>query len=108
MSFSLYEIMITPQYLPHSLQEKWKRENLRHTLELKSSDHDEQVQRAFATALDMQQKSEEEAAALKAELGRTERKRQKDIDTLAQQVGINMYARRFGWCVILITSRRKS
>ena len=50
-----------------------KRESLRTELELKSSEHDEQVQRAFAKALEMQQKSEDEAAALKAELEWTTR-----------------------------------
>ena len=70
-----------------SVQEKLKHEQLRQELELKSSDRDEQVQRAFAAALEMQQKSEEEAAALGAELSRTERKRQEDINALTEQVG---------------------
>ena len=67
-------------------QEKLKREQLRQELEHKSSDRDEQVQRAFATALEMQRKSEEEAAALKAELERTKRSSQQEIDVLAEQV----------------------
>ena len=68
------------------LQETLKRKNLRQELELNSSDRDKQVQRAFATALQMQQKSEEEAATLKAELGRAERKRLEDINALMEQV----------------------
>lgn len=67
-------------------QEKLRREDLRQTLELKSSDRDEKVQRAFAKALEMQQTSAEEAAALKAELARIEHKRQEDVDELAEQV----------------------
>ena len=64
-----------------------KRESLRKTLEFESSDRNEQVQRAFATALEMQQKSADEAAALKAKLALTERKRQEDIEALTEQVG---------------------
>lgn len=69
------------------LQEKWQRETLQHTLELKSSGDNAEVQRAFATALEMQHKSAEEAAALKAELAQTTRKSQEDINALAEQVG---------------------
>ena len=69
------------------LQEKWQRETLRQTLELKSSGRDEEVQRAFAKALEMQQNSAQEAAALKAELAQTTRKSQEDIEALAEQVG---------------------
>ena len=63
-----------------------KRETLRQTLELESSDRTEQMQRAFATALEMQQKSADEAAALKAKLALTERQRQEDINALTEQV----------------------
>ena len=55
-------------------------------LTLKNSGRDDEVQRTFAAALEMQQKSAEEAAALKAELSLTKRKRQEDIDALAEQV----------------------
>ena len=64
-----------------------KREKLRQALEVESSNHDEQVQQAFAKALEMQQKSEEEAAALKAELALAKRKQQEDIDAVTEQVG---------------------
>ena len=63
-----------------------KREELRQKLEIKSSEHDQQVQRAFATALEMQQKSEEEAEALKAELARTKRQNQQEMIALAEKV----------------------
>ena len=63
-----------------------KRENLQKELERKSSEHDEQVQRAFAKALEMQQKSEDEAAALKAELDRTTRSNDDKILALTEQV----------------------
>ena len=68
------------------MQEKSKRENLRTELEIKSSEHDEQVQRAFAQALEMQQKSEDEVTALKAELEWTTRISQQKILALAKQV----------------------
>ena len=64
-----------------------KREDLRQTLELESSEREEKVQRAFATALELQQQSVEEVAALKTELARTEHERQQDIDALVNQVG---------------------
>ena len=54
------------------------------------------MQRAFATALEMQQKSAEEAAALKADLARIERKRQEDINMLAEQVGTRTTIHFFG------------
>lgn len=63
-----------------------KREELRQELELKSSEHDKQVQRAFATALEMQQKSEEEAQALKAELARSQRTNQQEMIAFAEKV----------------------
>ena len=68
------------------LKEKLKRENLMQTLKLKSSGREEKVQRAFAKALEMQEQSAAEAAALKSELARTERKRKEDIDALTEQV----------------------
>ena len=55
-------------------------------MELRSSGHDEQVKRAFAQALEMQQTSTEEAANLKAELKRTIRSNQEKIDALLEQV----------------------
>lgn len=64
-----------------------KREELREELELKSSQHDEEVQRAFVKALEMQQKSEDEAEALKAELARKTRANQQKLDALTEQVG---------------------
>lgn len=64
-----------------------KREDLRQTLELESSEREENVQRAFATALELQQESAEEVAALKTELARTQRERQEDVDALVDQVG---------------------
>ena len=74
-------------YIYIFLQEKFKRENLRQTLELKSTEREEKMQQAFATALEMQQQSADEAAALKDELARTKRKSQQAIDALAAQVG---------------------
>ena len=64
-----------------------RREHLRQDLELKSSDREEKMQRAFATALEMQQRTQEEADALKAELKWTTRNNQHQIDALALQVG---------------------
>ena len=69
-----------------------RREQLRQKLELKSSGLEENVQRAFAAALEMQQKSEEEAAALKAELARTTRNNHNNTDALAEQVSRCGYA----------------
>ena len=63
-----------------------KREELRRELEIKSSEHEKQVQRAFAAALEMQQKSAEEAEALKAELARTKRNNQEEMIALAEKV----------------------
>ena len=73
-------------YAYYLTQEKLKREQLRKELEFRSSDNDDKVQRAFATALEMQQQSAEEAAALKAELERTTRNNQQEINALAEQV----------------------
>lgn len=56
-------------------------------MELTSSGRDERVQRAFATALEMQRKSEEEAGALKSELERTARSNKEEINALLEQVG---------------------
>ena len=63
-----------------------KREKLRQEMQVQSFDHDDQVQRAFATALEMQQKSAEEAADLKAQLAWTERQKHEDMDILTEQV----------------------
>ena len=71
----------------HFLQENLKREDLRQTLELESSKREEKVQKAFATALEMQQQAAEEVTALKSQLKWTERERQQDIDAVVNQVG---------------------
>ena len=63
-----------------------KRDNLRKQLELKSSEREDQVQRTFAKALQMQEKSAEEAAALKIELARTIENNEKELQSLAEQV----------------------
>ena len=63
-----------------------KRDNLRKQLELKSSEREDQVQRTFAKALQMQEKSAEEAAALKIELARTIENNEKKLQSLAEQV----------------------
>ena len=77
-------------YAYYFTQEKLKREQLRKELEFKSSDNDDKVQRAFATALEMQQQSAEEAAALKAELERTTRSNEEKIHALTEQVSLFM------------------
>ena len=53
------------------LQERLKQENLRKELDLKSSEREKQMQQTLSTALEMQKKSVEEAAALNDELART-------------------------------------
>ena len=53
---------------------------------LKSRNDEEQVQRAFAKALEMQHMAEENVTALKAELARTEHKNLEEIEALAEQV----------------------
>ena len=63
-----------------------KRDDLRKQLELKSSERQDQVQRTFAKALQMQEKSAEEAAALKIELARTIENNEKKLQSLAEQV----------------------
>ena len=83
MHFNMFSKCLT---LFYCMQEEWKREQLRQELELKSSDRDDQVQRAFATALGMQQRAEEEAATLKAELEWTTRSNEEKIQALAEQV----------------------
>lgn len=55
-------------------------------MEIKSSNRDDRVQRAFAAALEMQRKSEEEALALKSELGRTAQSNEEEIKKLLEQV----------------------
>lgn len=52
---------------------------------LKSRNDEEQVQRAFAKALEMQHMAEENVTALKAELARTEHKNLEEIEALAEQ-----------------------
>ena len=68
------------------MQEKMKRDDLRKQLEFKSSEREEQVQRTFAKALQMQEKSAEEAAALKIELARTKENNKKELQSLVEQV----------------------
>ena len=68
------------------MQEKLKREDLRHELELKSSDRDAQMQRAFAKVLEMQQKAEDEVTALKTELEWTTRSNGDKMHVLTEQV----------------------
>ena len=63
-----------------------KRDDLRKQLEFKSSEREEQVQRTFAKALQMQEKSAEEAAALKIELARTKENNKKELQSLVEQV----------------------
>lgn len=63
-----------------------KRDNLRKQLELKSSEREDQVQRTFAKALQMQEKSAEEAAALKIELALTKENNKKELQSLVEQV----------------------
>ena len=67
-------------------QEKLKREKLQKELEIQSSEHDEKMQRTFATTLEIHQKSAEEAAALKAELTRTTHNNQQEIIALTEKV----------------------
>ena len=68
-------------------QEKLKREKLEKDLERKSAERKEKMQQAFVRAVDMQQKAQEEAAALKTELAQTTRNGQREIDVLTVQVG---------------------
>ena len=68
-------------------QEKLKREKLEKDLERKSAEREEKMQQAFVRAVDMQQKAQEEAADLKAELTQTTRNGQREIDVLTVQVG---------------------
>ena len=68
-------------------QEKLKREKLEKDLERKSVEREEKMQQAFVRAVDMQQKAQEEAAALKTELAQTTRNGQREIDVLTVQVG---------------------
>ena len=72
------------------VQEKLKREKLRKELESESADREEKMQVAFATAVELQQKAQEEASALKAELARATLDGQQAIDALAVQVGITI------------------
>ena len=63
-----------------------KRELLQQELEQKSSDRENNALKAFATALDMQQTTEEKANALKRELEWTTRTNQQEMDALVEQV----------------------
>ena len=63
-----------------------ERENLREELELQSSDRENTMSRAFSTALEMQQNTEEEANALKTELEWTTRNNQQEMNELVEQV----------------------
>ena len=66
-----------------------KRAKLIQALESKSSDHQQELERAFAKAVEMQQKAEEKALALTTELTQTERKNQDEIKALTEQVFSN-------------------
>ena len=68
-----------------------KQENLRKELDLRSSDREKEMQRAFATALEMQKKSAEEASALKNELARTKQTNEQEMHVLKKQVGHQWY-----------------
>ena len=68
------------------MQEDAKRRLLRQELELQSSDRENNVMKAFATALEMQQTTEEKANALESELERTTRSNQQEMDALMEQV----------------------
>ena len=68
-----------------ALQEKVKCDKLRTQLELESSERQEQIQRTFAKALQMQEKSVEEAAALKTELARTKENNEEKLQSLVEQ-----------------------
>lgn len=68
-----------------ALQEKVKRDKLRTQLELESSERQEQIQRTFAKALQMQEKSVEEAAALKTELARKKENNEEKLQSLVEQ-----------------------
>ena len=69
-----------------------RRENLRKELKLKSTDREKKMQRAFATALELQQHTEEKATALKAELAKIKHSTQQEIDALKEQVDWRGYA----------------
>ena len=73
-----------------------KREQLQQELELKSTEREQKMQRAFAAALEIQQKAEDEVAALKTKLEQTTRNGQRAIDALAAQVGSVYINRRHG------------
>ena len=60
--------------------------HLQQQIEDKSAGNEEKVQRAFAAALEMQQKSAEEASNCRAELERTMRQNKEEMNVLAQQV----------------------
>ena len=68
------------------MQENLRRENLRQQLELKSSERNEQLQQAFAKALDMQHEAEKKVAALTAELTQTKRENQDEIISVTEKV----------------------
>ena len=62
-----------------------RRKQLREDLESKSAKQDEQVKRAFDTALAMQKKAEDEASAIKAELEHTTQSGREEIEQLTEQ-----------------------
>lgn len=68
------------------VKDNLKREDLRQTLETQSSDLEIKMQQEFAAALEMQQKSAEEATALKAELVRTAHDNESKMKELAEKV----------------------
>ena len=65
-----------------------KREQLRQELELQSTGRESKMKQAFSKALELQQNSEENATALRAELSNTTRRNQQEIDVLTEQVGL--------------------
>ena len=62
-----------------------RRKQLREDLESKSAKQDENVKRAFDTALAMQKKAEDEASAIKAELNHTTQSSREEIEQLTEQ-----------------------
>lgn len=68
------------------LQERLKQENLRKELDLRSSQREKQMQQTLSTALEMQKKSVEEAAALNDELARIKQTNKEQMHALKEQV----------------------
>ena len=63
-----------------------RRDQLRQELELQSSGRENKVLRAFATALEMQHNTEEEAVALKSELEWAMHNSKQQMNTLVEEV----------------------